>query len=121
ARYIQFPEKIVRSVATSIGRSVEDVVEGISRILESLQQGLGSVPGRASQVVSVRVRDRDLEVIDQLVDAGIFKSRSDAISYFARKGIEASREWIGKALEQAKKIKELQESIRRELGEEEFD
>jgi hypothetical protein len=31
------------------------------------------------------------------------------------KGIEASKEWVQRALDQAKKIKELQESLRREV------
>jgi len=38
------------------------------------------------------------------------------VAFFTRRGIEASKEWIEKALEQAKKIKELQEAIRKELG-----
>ncbi|MCX8184689.1 MAG: hypothetical protein RMI56_01295 [Sulfolobales archaeon] len=116
---ISLPEKIVRSIAVSVSQSVEDIVESINEMIESMQKSFKYIPDRVSQVVSVRVREKDLEVIDQLVDAGIFKSRSDAITYFARRGVEASREWIDKALEQAKKIRELQESIRRELEEDE--
>jgi Arc/MetJ-type ribon-helix-helix transcriptional regulator len=56
-----------------------------------------------------------LEVIDQLIDIGIFRSRSEAVAYFVKKGIEASKELIEKALEQAKRIRELRESIKKEF------
>lgn len=113
--YLPTPEKIIKSVTMSIGESIGDVAESISRLIESLQESLNQSLGRVTQVVSLRMKEKDLEIIDQLVEARIFKSRSEAIAYFARKGIESSKEWINKALEQAKKIRELQESIRREL------
>lgn len=113
--YLPAPERIVKSITTSVGVSMGDLVDSISRLIESLQEGLNQSLSKATQVVSLRMREGDLEVIDQLVEARIFKSRSEAIAYFARKGIESSKEWISRALEQAKKIRELQESIRREL------
>ncbi|MEM1747924.1 MAG: ribbon-helix-helix domain-containing protein [Sulfolobales archaeon] len=116
--YLPAPEKIVKSITTSVSESIGDVVESVSRLIESLQDSLDHSLRKVTQVVSLRMKEKDLEVIDQLVEARIFKSRSEAIAYFARKGIESSREWINKALEQAKKIRELQESIRRELEEE---
>ncbi|MEM1623145.1 MAG: hypothetical protein QW543_03300 [Sulfolobales archaeon] len=116
--YLPAPEKIIKSITMSIGESIGDIVESVSRFIESLQDSLNQSLSKVTQVVSLRMKEKDLEVIDQLVEAGIFKSRSEAIAYFVRKGIESSKEWINRALEQAKKIRELQESIRRELGEE---
>ncbi|MEM2007156.1 MAG: ribbon-helix-helix domain-containing protein [Sulfolobales archaeon] len=116
--YFPASEKIVKSITMSIGESIGDIAESVSRLIESIQCSLDQSLSRVTQVVSLRMKEKDLEVIDQLVEARIFKSRSEAIAYFARKGIESSREWISKALEQAKKIKELQDSIRRELEEE---
>jgi Arc/MetJ-type ribon-helix-helix transcriptional regulator len=106
-------DEFIRGVDLSMDRIVkatEELVEGIERSIEDFGR-------RFTQVVSVRIRDRDLEVVDKLVDAGIFKSRSEAVAFFARKGIEASKEWIEKALEQAKRIKEIQESLRKEIEE----
>ncbi len=110
-------DDLIRGVDLSMDRIVkatEELVEGIERSIEDFGR-------RFTQVVSVRIRDRDLEVVDKLVDAGIFRSRSEAVAFFARKGIEASREWIEKALEQARKIREIQESLRREIEEGESD
>jgi len=106
-------DDLIRGVDLTVDkllRATEELVEGIERTVEDIGR-------RLTQVVSVRIRDRDLEVIDKLVDAGIFRSRSEAVAYFTRKGIEASREWIEKALEQARKIEEIQESLRREIEE----
>jgi Arc/MetJ-type ribon-helix-helix transcriptional regulator len=106
-------DELVRGVDLTIDRILkvtEELVRGAERAVEDMGR-------RITQVVSVRIRDRDLEVIDKLVDAGIFRSRSEAVAFFARRGIEASREWIEKALEQARRIKEIQESLRREIEE----
>jgi Arc/MetJ-type ribon-helix-helix transcriptional regulator len=104
-------DELVRGVdltIDSILKATEELVRGAERAVEDMGR-------RITQVVSVRIRDRDLEVIDKLVDAGIFRSRSEAVAFFTRKGIEASREWIEKALEQARRIKEIQESLRKEI------
>jgi len=102
-----------------ISSTVESMVEGFRNIFDSIgriiEDSMKSFE-KFSMVVSARIRKSDLEIIDNLVASGIFRSRSEAIAYFIRKGIEASKEWIEKALEQAKKIRELQESIRKELG-----
>jgi len=107
------PHRYTREIFKGLEDTIEGVVEGVERAIEAFEESLT----KSTQVISVRLKEKDLEVVDQLVDAGIFKSRSEAIAYFTRKGIESSKEWIEKALEQAKKIKELQDSIRKELGE----
>ncbi|MEM2021659.1 MAG: ribbon-helix-helix domain-containing protein [Zestosphaera sp.] len=116
--YVGFtPRKVLHNVFKDIEVSMEGIREGVEKALESLEETLSMTFGKPSQVVSVRIREDDLEVIDRLVEAGIFRSRSEAVAYFTRKGVEASSEWINKATEQAKKIKELQDSIRKELKE----
>ena len=92
-----------------VEKSIGDIASNFTKLVEGFLYEISNV------VSSVRIRVDDLRIIDQLVSAGIFRSRSEAISYFTRKGIEASRDWIDKALEQAKRIRELQESIKREL------
>ncbi|MEM1817088.1 MAG: M protein, partial [Desulfurococcaceae archaeon] len=60
---------------------------------------------------------------DELVEAGVFKSRSEAVAFFTKKGIEASRDWLEKVREHLTKIKELREQVKKELekGEEKGD
>lgn len=109
------PHKVLKEVFRGVETSIEEAMRGVEKALESLEETIT----KTTQVVSVRMKDEDLKIIDELVDAGIFRSRSEAITYFAKKGIEASKEWIEKAMEQAKKIKELQEHVRKELKEHE--
>lgn len=116
-----FTVSVLPVINETIASILDNVLNTISNIRNVLEDRLKEIASsmKVSQVISIRMRENDLKIIDQLVEAGIFKSRSEAISFFARKGIDASREWIKKALDHAKKIKELQESIRKELEKEE--
>ncbi|MEM4229892.1 MAG: hypothetical protein QXZ66_09055 [Thermoproteota archaeon] len=64
-------------------------------------------------VPSVTLSKVDLDLIDTLVKTGIFKNRSEGISFFTRKGILASAEWLKRVQEKIDEIKKLQEEARR--------
>ncbi|MDK6028934.1 hypothetical protein QPL79_06120 [Ignisphaera sp. 4213-co] len=107
-------------------KSFEDFVKSLDNVFreidEAIEEGLKSVSKKITEVVSARIGRSELEIIDKLIDIGVFRSRSEAVAYFVKRGIEANKELIEKALESAKKIKELQESIKKEfqgLGKEE--
>ncbi len=103
-------------VITSIGATMRSLDKIIRDLSEEIIRITRVQPSVSTEVISsVRIRSEDLKIIDELVEGGIFKSRSEAVSYFTRRGIECSSEWINRALEQIKKIKELQESIKRDL------
>lgn len=111
---------ILKGVVEGVNLTVDSVLRYVDKFVDNIEKSFEDFGKRVTQVVSVRIKEKDLEIIDKLVEAGIFKSRSEAVSFFTRRGIEASREWIEKALEHAKKIKELQEAVRKEIeGEEE--
>ncbi len=109
------PKQFIHKIVGNVNLTIDKILEGVEELVEGIERSLEDIGTRLTQVVSVRIRNKDMEVIDQLVDAGIFKSRSEAVAYFTRRGIEASREWIEKALQQVKKIKEIQESLRKEI------
>lgn len=52
--------------------------------------------GSRPNILSCRIDDRDLSVIDALVEAGIRKTRSDAASWLIHAGIEANRSLVEK-------------------------
>lgn len=108
-------------IAGGVGLTVDRILDNVEEFVDRIERSFEDVGKKFSHVVSVRIREKDIEVIDKLVDAGIFKSRSEAVAFFVRKGIEVSREWVEKALEQAKKIKELQQSIRKEIDKDKED
>lgn len=107
---------VVRSFK-SVSDLINDVIKGVNDVIEEMFR---ETPRRSTEVVSARIGIKELEIIDELVEMGIFKSRSEAVAYFIKKGIDASKDLIDKALEHAKKIKEMREALRREFfGEEE--
>lgn len=92
------------------------LIVGIEEVLREALSSAGRILSKTSEVISsVRIPESDARIIRLLVDAGIFRSRNDALAFFVHKGIEASREWLEKVKDRLEKIKELQEEMRKEL------
>lgn len=106
-------------VFTDVGRvieqSLEQTAKGLERALSRLKEALEREFEGPSYVVSARLPQRDLEIIDALVEAGIFKSRSEALSFFAHKGIESSKQPFQEALTKLEELRALREKLREEL------
>lgn len=76
-----------------------------------------------SNVVASRIADEELSVIDMLVEAGLFGTRSEAVAYLVSEGVKARNDIVEKVsstLEDIRKIrKEAQEyvvKLRRDIG-----
>lgn len=114
-------ERVRRRVVvfTDIGKVIEESLEqtakGLEAALAKLKEALEKGLEGPSYAVSVRLPQRDLEIVDALVEAGIFKSRSEAIAFFAHKGIEGSRHLFNEALAKLEELKALREKLREEL------
>ncbi|MBO3799081.1 MAG: hypothetical protein QW506_02885 [Thermoproteota archaeon] len=94
-------------------RVPEVKIPDIGRLIE---ESLSKAFSGASMIVSsVRLPRVDLDLIDALVEAGIFRSRNEGIAFFAHQGIEASKDWLLKVREKIEEIKKLQEETKREL------
>ncbi|MEM3570131.1 MAG: hypothetical protein QXU11_10460 [Thermoproteota archaeon] len=97
----------------AVARLPEVKIPDIGRLIE---ESLSKAFSGASMIVSsVRLPRVDLDLIDALVEAGLFRSRNEGIAFFAHKGIEASKDWLLKVREKIEEIKRLQEETRREL------
>ncbi len=78
--------------------------------------------GRAN-VVASRIGDEDLKLIDMLMEAGIFNTRSEAVAYLVSEGIKARRdtfEKVSTSLEEIRRTKKEAENqvekLRQEIG-----
>jgi|DewCreStandDraft_5_1066085.scaffolds.fasta_scaffold00100_58 Arc/MetJ-type ribon-helix-helix transcriptional regulator len=80
-------------------------------IRESINQAL---EGRAN-VVMVRVNDETLRAIDELVQAGLFKTRSEAAAFLLHEGMKARRDVLDSISETARRIEELRQQLRARL------
>lgn len=96
-------------VFENIGKTIAKVIE---ESLETLEQTVGRV---STTVLSVRISDDDLRIIDSLVEGGVFRSRSEAVAFFTHRGIECSKEWIEKVRDKLEEIRRLQREIRSEI------
>lgn len=109
----------------SVSVKIDTLTETLEDALKEVFSSTEKILSKATEVVSsIRIPEPDAKLIKLLVDAGIFRSRNEALAYFAHKGIEASRDWLNKVQERLHKIRELQEETRKELEEifkEDFD
>ncbi len=99
----------------SVGiRSLPDIGKIIDDAMEIARKGLEEA---TTVISSVRIPESDAKIIDELVNAGLFKSRNEALAFFVHKGIESSKDWLNKVNERITRIKELRDEIRKELDE----
>ena len=104
--------------APSIFVKIDTLTEALEDALKEVFSSTEKIVSKATEVVSsIRIPKSDAKLIKLLVDAGIFRSRNEALAYFAHKGIEASRDWLNRVQERLHKIRELQEEARKELEE----
>ena len=104
-----------RDEITQLGKrfvqKAEQVREQTANWREKLFESTSIEPATGTETTSVRMLAQDNQIIDVLVDLGFQNSRSDAIAYFAHKGLEYNRYWlwlhrddIAKAISSHKKI-----------------
>jgi len=67
-----------------------------------------------SNVVMVRLGDLAAASLDELVEAGLFSSRSEAAAFLVGAGIEAQRELFARIGKHSREIKKIRQSLKRE-------
>ena len=76
-----------------------------------------------SNVIASRIGDEELAVVDMLIEAGVFSTRSEAVAYLVREGIKARKDVVDEvfsALEEIRKIARQKEEyalrLRKRIG-----
>lgn len=69
-------------------------------------------------VVMTRLNDDDLKQIDALVEVEVFKSRSEAVAFFIKEGIQARKDLFQKVMPTVDQIRELKEQAKKSLSKE---
>ncbi|MCD6369024.1 MAG: hypothetical protein J7L38_04415 [Thermoproteales archaeon] len=90
---------LFRSEARALSRELFENMKGISW----------------TTVSTVRLSREDMDVINMLVDAGVFRTRSEAIAFFVHKGIEASRDWLSELKSKIEELKKVRDEILRRI------
>lgn len=105
-------EEVSRVIEKSIGVAMKSLDEAMKKLDKALKGE--SIIG-PSYVVSVRLPQGDLDVTDALVEAGVFKSRSEAVAFLAHKGVESIRPVLQELMGKLEELKKTQEKLRDEL------
>ena len=79
-------------------------------------EGMKEILKGRDNIVMTRVRNEDLAILDLLVEAGLFDSRSECAAYLLHEGIAARKDLVDKVQDSARRIRELREKVKKEVG-----
>ena len=99
-------KKLVDSAAKVAGDIGSDVVRSAEKLVEEARTI------NRQTVISVRLDDESARRLGQLIEAGICRTRSEAVAYLTREGIKARQELFGKIDEKIGEIQRIRESLK---------
>ena len=95
----------VKGVAQRTGDVINKATESISKAIES------ALAAR-DHVVMVRVNDEALKRLDELVQSGIFKSRSESAAFLISEGVRAQEALFARIAEKIGEIERLRSELK---------
>jgi len=103
------------------GEGRQGVRAAVERAVRGRRERGGSSesPETRSNVITVRVSDRDLAAIDALVESGIRTTRSDAASWLIGVGVNANRQLLERiyaTIEQIRQLRADAQALAQETG-----
>ncbi len=96
----------VRDIASRIPESLASIGRDISRTVER------ALSAKDDYVVAVKVSHDAQERLEQLVQAGVFRSRADAAAFLIDEGIKAQAELFGRVEQKLSEIERLRAELR---------
>ena len=102
-------EEVNKTVRTAIVKGV-DAAESIGENIRDTVQGMR---GSRDNVVMVRVDKESLDRLDELVEAGIMGSRSEAAAFLIAEGIKARQPLFDRIAEKIQQIRDAKDELRR--------
>ncbi len=103
-----------RKVVVAIGDQIEEFVGDLGQRISNIVEAAGV--GNRDNVVMVRVSDEALEKMDDLVEAEIFKSRSESAAFLIQAGIESQQALFARIREKVAAIRRLKNDLRKIAG-----
>jgi Arc/MetJ-type ribon-helix-helix transcriptional regulator len=100
----------LEELASSVKEFAQRIPDSISRAIEK------ALEGREFPLM-VRVNKDALKRIDDLVEAGIFRSRSESAAFLISEGIKAQAALFDRIYEKIREIERLRQELKSVLGE----
>ena len=112
-RVIRGMEEVSRGIE-EVGRGVRDAaVSGVENVAEKVRSRAPSDRQTRDNVVMVRVDRDSLARLDDLVEAGVVNSRSEAANYLITEGIKARSGFFDAVAAKVEEIRQAREELRR--------
>ena len=119
-------ERVVRGVEamgkglSEVGRGVRDAVAtGVENVRETVRNRIPTERQVRDNVVMVRVDKDSLDRMDDLIEAGVVGSRSEAANYLITEGIKSRQHFFDVVASKVAEIRQAKEELRRLTIEEE--
>ena len=110
-------DEIVDEVNKTVRTAIVKGVDAAENIGESIRDTIQGMKGSRENVVMVRVDRESLDRLDDLVEAGIMGSRSEAAAYLIAEGIRARQGLFDRIGEKIGEIRRAKEELRRLVDE----
>ena len=110
-------DEIVDEVNKTVRTAIVKGVDAAENIGENIRDTIQGMKGSRENVVMVRVDRASLERLDDLVEAGIMGSRSEAAAYLIAEGIRARQGLFDRIGEKIGEIRRAKEELRRLVDE----
>ena len=112
-RVIRGVEEVGRGVR-EVGSGVRDAtVAGVETAKEAVKSRLPNDRQNRDNVVMVRVDKDTLDRLDDLVEAGVAGSRSEAANYLVVEGVKSRQSFFDAIAEKVEEIRKAREELRR--------
>jgi len=101
----------VRDIAARIPESLSSIGRDISRTIER------AISAKDDYVVAVKVSHEAQDKLDQLVQAGVFRSRAEAAAFLIDEGIKSQTALFDRVAQKLSEIERLRAELRGMIGE----
>lgn len=103
-------------------RSIEDLGNQVEKIAvktaESIKKVIDKALSSRNTVLTIRVNDEGNRKMNMLVDAGLFKSRSESAAFLIEEGIKKQEALFDKITNKLEKIEKIKEELKSIVSEE---
>ena len=93
-------------------KSFNELTDFLSGLGRTLEEGVRTTLQGRGNVLMVRVNDDTLRHVDTLVQAGLFKTRSEAAAYLLHEGIRSKQDIFDRVSATASEISRLRDEMR---------
>jgi Arc/MetJ-type ribon-helix-helix transcriptional regulator len=98
-----------KTVLEELGDQVEKFA---SRTVASIKRSIDKSLSSRNIVLTIRVNDEANDKLTKLVEAGLFKSRSESAAFLIEEGIKSQANLFGKIATKMEKIEKIKEELK---------